>query len=203
MPKIDKYLSVLIAIVFIMINACGSKDYYPKPKGYNRIELPEHAYKHMPDTLPYKFEISNQAQLIKDSSWNTQPYWTILSYPEHKAMVEFTYYPVNDDEKFLRSIITDAYTLTSKHQVKASAIEESIVQTPNGKTASISELEGEVPSQVQFFVTDSSKHFLRGALYFQTSTKNDSLAPVINYIKKDILHLLNTLQWKEEYATTS
>jgi len=196
MSRSNRLYLIFFSIVFIA--ACQQKDYYPKPKGYNRILLPKHSYTNMTDSLPYQFEISEQSKLLKDTSWNTQDYWTILDYPAYEAMVEFTYYPINNDRKFLKSIITDAYTLTSKHQIKASAIEEIVIKTPSGKTASISELEGEVPRQVQFFVTDSTDHFLRGALYFKTSTKNDSLAPVIDYIKQDILHLINTLKWKEE-----
>ncbi len=96
----------------------------------------------------------------------------------------------------MEEYINDAYKLTSQHQVKAYAIEESILRTPRGYTASLTELSGEVPSQVQFMITDSSEHFLRGALYFNTASKNDSLKPVIDYIKTDIVHLLNTLQWK-------
>ena len=80
------------------------------------------------------------------------------------------------------------------------SINENIVITPSGKTAVIAELEGEVPSQLQFFITDSTKNFLRGALYFRTSIKNDSLAPAIEYLKIDIIHLLNTLEWKEPNA---
>ena len=64
--------------------------------------------------------------------------------------------------------------------------------------ASVTELEGEVPSQFQFHITDSTDHFLRGALYFKTATKNDSLAPAIEFLKSDIIHLLNTLEWKPE-----
>jgi gliding motility-associated lipoprotein GldD len=82
--------------------------------------------------------------------------------------------------------------------IKASGVEESVIKTPSGKTASIYELEGEVPSQFQFYISDSSKHFMRGALYFRTATKNDSLAPVIEFIKKDIIHMLNTTKWDYE-----
>ena len=80
--------------------------------------------------------------------------------------------------------------------MKAYAIDESIISLDNGSKATIMELSGEVPSPFQFHVTDSLNHFLRGALYFKTATKNDSLAPVINYVKKDILHMMNTLEWK-------
>ena len=85
-------------------------------------------------------------------------------------------------------------------EIKAYAIEESVVRTPMGKTAVIAELEGEVPSQFQFFITDSTDNFIRGALYFRTSTKNDSLAPAIEYMKIDAMHLINTLEWKKPGA---
>ena len=67
----------------------------------------------------------------------------------------------------------------------------------NGNVASVSELSGEVPSPFQFHITDSVTHFLRGALYFNMSTKNDSLGPAIAFIKSDLVHLLNTLEWNE------
>jgi gliding motility-associated lipoprotein GldD len=98
----------------------------------------------------------------------------------------------------LNDLVEDARKLTGKHQIKAYAIEEAEIKTPTGDVASVFELEGEVPSQFQFYVTDSTKHFLRGALYFRTATQNDSLAPVIEFVKKDIVHLLNTLKWQKK-----
>jgi gliding motility-associated lipoprotein GldD len=90
----------------------------------------------------------------------------------------------------------DAYTLTAKHQIKASGINEIITRTESGLTAVIAELEGEVPSQFQFTITDSTSNFLRGALYFNTQVHNDSLAPAIEYMKKDIMHMIHTFEWK-------
>jgi gliding motility-associated lipoprotein GldD len=92
--------------------------------------------------------------------------------------------------------MNDAYTLAAKHQIKAYAIDEVIVKTPSGKTAVVVELQGEVPSQMQFTITDSTRNFLRGALYFDTRVQNDSLKPAIEYMKKDIMHLINTFDWK-------
>jgi len=92
-------------------------------------------------------------------------------------------------------LIDDAYKLTAKHQVKAYSIEETLINTPAGMQVIVIELSGEVPSQFQFYATDTTTHFLRGALYFQTATKNDSLAPVIDYMKVEVMHLLNTLKW--------
>jgi gliding motility-associated lipoprotein GldD len=167
----------------------------PKPKGYNRILLPPAQYIALPDSFPFSFEYSTHARLLGDSSWIAERYWFDLYYPEMEASIQMSYKPVKNDEALLREYLTTAYRLTAKHQIKADAIEERILHTATDKIAVIAELSGEVPSQYQFFVTDSVHHFLRGALYFKTATKNDSLAPVIEYMRTDILHMLNTLEW--------
>jgi gliding motility-associated lipoprotein GldD len=113
-----------------------------------------------------------------------------------KANIHITYKKLNNKEEFLKSLLNDSYNLTSKQQIKASAIDELITVTPSGKTAVIAEIAGEVPTQLQFTMTDSSKNFLRGALYFNTKVQNDSLAPAIDFMKKETLHFINTLQWK-------
>lgn len=110
-------------------------------------------------------------------------------------MVQVTYKPINNDKQKLSQLIEDARTLISKHQIKASAIEEQVIKTGSGNNAYVFRLSGQVPTQFQFYTTDSSKHFLRGALYFNTATANDSLAPVIDFVSKDMVHLLKTLKW--------
>lgn len=183
----------LISILLLAI-AC-EQEYYPKPKGFNRIDLPNPAYNQLPDSFPYTFEYSQHAIILPDSSFTHERYWFALFYPDLVAEVHITYKPLYNNRDSLRTNIDDAYKLTSRHQIKASSIEETIIQTSRGKMVSVAELEGDVPSQFQFYTTDSITHFLRGALYFRTSTENDSLAPVIDYVKKDIIHALNTLEW--------
>ncbi|MEP1096195.1 MAG: gliding motility lipoprotein GldD [Cyclobacteriaceae bacterium] len=183
----------LVLVSFLLLSC--SSEYLPKPKGYNRIDLPEAEYLSLADTFPYQFDYSKHAQVLKDSSWIAERYWINLFYPEMDANIQITYKPVTDS--IIREYLTDSYRLTSQHNVKAYAIDESILELPNGMFASFTELEGEVPTQVQFHVSDSIDHFLRGALYFKTATKNDSLAPVIDYLKKDIIQLLMTLEWAE------
>jgi gliding motility-associated lipoprotein GldD len=126
---------------------------------------------------------------------NTQPSFATIYYPTIKSNIHITYKQLSGNENLLREFMDDAYTLTAKHQIKAYAINEVITVTPSGKTAVIAELEGEVPSQFQFTMTDSTKHFLRGALYFNTKVQNDSLAPAIEYMKRDMMHIINTLEW--------
>jgi len=189
---------LLLLILFLALLASCTDDYVPKPKGFNRIELPAPSYTSLSDGYPYQFEHSEHAQIMKDTSRFAEPYWINIHYPSMTANIQLTYKPIHRDPKLLEAYLSDSYKLTAKHQVKAYSIDEAILKTPHGHTAVITELEGEVPSQFQFFITDSVNHFLRGALYFRTATKNDSLAPVIDYIKSDMVHLINTLQWNDE-----
>ena len=137
----------------------------------------------------------------KDTFGIVEPYWINLYYPDFKAEVQLTYKHIANEPLKLYEMINDAHKLTSKHQIKAYAIDELLVPTKNNQ-AYVFKLQGEVPSQFQFYITDTTQHFLRGALYFRTATKNDSLAPVIEYIEEDMLHLLNTLEWKKEGILT-
>ncbi len=192
--KIHK-LIFLTALAFTL--AC-SQDYSPKPTGYNRFDMPDPAYVALPDSLPlpYSFEYSSHARVMKDTSWISDQTWIEINYPEYLANIHITYKNIPNQDS-LREYLDDAYFLTAKHQIKAYAIDESIALTPEGKTVVYAELQGEVPSQFQWFTTDSSNHFLRGALYFNTQVQNDSLQPAIEFVKADIVHMMNTLQWRD------
>ena len=170
--------------------------YLPKPKGYNRIDLPNHSYQALPDTFPYKFKYSKYAKLESDSGKNVERYWINLVYPDFDALVQLTYKNLIDPNNKPEVLLNEAFDLTQRHIIKAYSIDESLIQIPNGQVASVSELEGEVPTQFQFFTSDSTNHFFRGALYFNTATQNDSLKPIIEYIKVDIIEMLNSFEWK-------
>jgi gliding motility-associated lipoprotein GldD len=186
----------LVLLLVISINTSCDRTYLPKPVGYNRLILPEHDYQPLPDTLPYTFEYSKHSKLLADTSRIREKFWIEIYYPALKSNVHVTYKKINHNKKLLEEYLKDAYTLTAKHQIKAYAIDEVIATTPSGKTAVIAELEGEVPSQFQFTITDSTENFLRGALYFNTKVQNDSLAPAIAYMKKDLMHMINTFDWR-------
>ena len=188
----------LFVVIFISLSFTACKrDYLPKPLGYNRFELPESVYTQLPDSFPYSFEYSTFSKILPDTAGFSERYWIELHYPEIKANIHITYKSIKNSDQLLKEFMNDAYRLTSKHQIKAYAIDEVIVTTPNGKTAVVVELDGDVPSQMQFTITDSTKNFLRGALYFNTTVHNDSLKPAIEYVKKDILHMINTFDWKK------
>lgn len=187
-------LKYILPLLFLV--ACG-EDYLPKPKGYNRIDIPDHSFTTLERGLPYRFEHSRFTQIEPDSFNLDEKTWINLNYKELGARVHLTYKPILGKEENLKAYLNDALTLTSKHQIKAYGIEEGVLRTPNGYTGLVAELSGEVPTQFQFYVTDSTTNFLRGALYFNTAVKNDSLAPIIEYIKIDMMHLINTLEFQK------
>jgi len=186
----------VVGLLVVALSSC-QRDFLPKPLGYNRLVLPEPAYHSLPDTLPYTFEYSQHAKLLRDTSWISERFWIEIYYPEIKANVHVTYKRLENKEKLLKELMNDAYTLVAKHQIKAYAIDEVIVKTLSGRTAIVAELDGEVASQMQFTITDSTQNFLRGALYFNTKVNNDSLRPAIKYMKKDIMHMINTFDWNK------
>ncbi len=197
-----KKLTGFLAATFmglLLLTACGGEEsYVPKPRGYNRIDLPDFAYQPLPDTFPYSFVYSSHARLSRDTFPSAGRYYVNLYYPEFDGLVQITYKDLTDPRIDVERLLTDAFGLTMKHNVKAYDINENLIQIKNGQVASVTELSGEVPTQFQFFTTDTTDHFFRGALYFNTALKNDSLAPVIDYIKKDIVEMLNSLEWKYE-----
>ena len=187
-------VTTTVLLAAALLSSCD-REYLPKPLSYNRLELPEPTYKSLPDSMPYVFEYSKHATILPDTSVVRDKFWIEIYYPSIKSNIHITYKQLDGSDKLLKELIDDSYTLTAKHQIKAYAINEVITVTPSGKTAVIAELEGEVPSQFQFTMTDSANHFLRGALYFNTQVQNDSLAPAIEYMKRDMMHIINTLQW--------
>lgn len=181
----------------LMLSACvDEQSYVPKPRAFNRIDLPQYAYQVLPDSFPYSFVYSKYARLSRDTFPSAGRYYINLYYPDYDGVVQVTYKDLKDPRINVERLLTDAFGLTMKHSPRAYDIQESLIQIKNGQVASVTELSGDVPSQFQFFTTDSTHHFFRGALYFNTATQNDSLAPVIDFIKKDIIEMLNSLEWK-------
>lgn len=193
----------LLACTFLVfgLSSCrktkDDSDFVPKPKGFNRIDLPSTHYVQLLENHPYTFQYSSQAIIKPDTVAWAEPHWIYVYYPAYKAMIQLTYKSLDNNPTKLSRLIDDAYKLAAKHSQKASSIQNSILTTPQGQKVMLMRLEGEVPTYLQFYTTDSTKHYLRGALYFNTALKSDSLEPVIEYLKKDVIKMVNTLQWKQ------
>jgi gliding motility-associated lipoprotein GldD len=186
-----------ICILFF-IAACNSP-YTPKPTGYFKIDFPEKKYQQFKQPgYPYTFEYPAYARIIKDSTFfdstAENPWWINIDFPQFNARMYLSYKIIGNNK--LEKLLNDAYNLTNKHSIKASYINDSIMHISNDVHGSFFSVQGDVATASQFFLTDSTKHFLRGALYFDATPNEDSLRPVNQFLVDDMKHLINTLHWK-------
>lgn len=190
MKKIRLFL--LLAVFF---TAC-TQHYSPKPRGYFRIDLPKKQYRSFDTTFPYRFEYPVYATITGDPYFPKEKYWINIQFPKFKATLHISYKIVHHN---LTTYLEDAHTLVSKHIPKASAINDSLIIDPSKHLYGLAyDIEGDgAASPYQFFLTDSIHKFIRGALYFNIEPNNDSLEPVIEFIKKDIRHFIDTFRWKD------
>lgn len=186
----------LIFILFCVVVSCQTTEFYPKPKGYHRIDLPLKAYQDLSPAYPYSFKMSKEAIILPDTSTISEPYWIELNYPTIKSQISISYKKVTHPDS-LAEFVNISSRLTHKHNPRSSSITDYSISTPNGQGGVISELSGDVPSYMQFWLTDSTDNFIRAALYFPSADKADSLAPVIEYMKEDMMEIINTLEWRE------
>lgn len=180
----------------LLLASCNSEDYYPKPRGYLRIDLPGHAYQPFDSTFPYRFEYSEAARITFDEYTRENPYWMNLDYPRYKGRIHISYKSLEGRE--LYTFTEDAREMAFKHAPRAIGIKESYFTDPEDRVfGKAFRIEGkDAASPYQFYLTDSTDHFVRGALYFNVTPNNDSLQPVIDFIIRDVQHLYETLEWK-------
>lgn len=193
-----KLFFIFIAFFSIGFTACNSK-FTPKVTGYPAIALPKKVYlSDAVNGLPYAFDIPTYAVLDKNVAPTGQDQqnlgWMNLKFPSLNATLYISYKAVQKDK--LDVLVRDAYNFANNHSNKASFIEDSAFENPIGLQGVFFHLGGDVASPYQFFITDSSRHFLRGALYFDTTPNADSLAPVIDFLYQDLKQLVQTFHWK-------
>jgi gliding motility-associated lipoprotein GldD len=189
-------IRIVILNFFLLAAAACGDSYVPKPRGYFRIDLPEKEYRLMDSIYPYVFEMPVYARIWPDTSSLAEPYWINVEYRPFHAQLHISYKPVNGN---LAGYLDDAHTLVNKHIPKASAISQQEFINPAAKVYGlVYEIKGsDAASPCQFYLTDSTSRFVRGALYFDVIPNNDSLAPVIEFLRDDIRHMINTFRWKK------
>ena len=184
-------------LTLLLLSACGDR-YTPKPRGFMRIDLPEKAYQTFDSIMPYSFEYPVYARVVKDPfSRAAEMYRRFnIEFPTLKGTLHLTYEPVNNSN--LDTLLVEAVDFVYKHVPKATTILRSEINNPEVDVfGTLFNIRGRsAASTYQFFVTDSTSHFMRGALYLNTETDNDSLRPVIDFLKLDVDHFINTLKWK-------
>lgn len=191
--------AVALILLILLIAACNS-DYTFKKRGYYKIDFPAKAYQSFnQEDYPYTFEYPVYGKVVKDSTFfedkPDNPYWINIDFPRFGGRIYISYKDIRENN--FDKLVSDAFTLSYKqHTYKASSIEPEPIQTPNNIHGIYFSLKGNTATANQFFLTDSTKHFIRGALYFDAAPNEDSLSIVNAYLKKDLEHLINTLHWK-------
>ncbi|MBR6160746.1 MAG: hypothetical protein IKQ75_02645 [Bacteroidales bacterium] len=196
----ERHLLVVVAFLMglcVTVAACRHRDVpTPKPVGYFRIDLPERQYQHTDTTLPFTFDQSDQSVLSirnqKDGSC-----WIDVSYPALNAAFKLTCIPVPKADS-LRNLMIREEKMVKFHYQKADDVEFSVIQDPEARLwGRFYDIEGkEVATPLIFWMTDSAHYFLRGTLYFNFTPNNDSLQPVIDYLREDFMQFTNTFKWK-------
>ncbi|WP_256010955.1 gliding motility lipoprotein GldD [Desertivirga xinjiangensis] len=185
-------------LIFSSLLSCIScrNDYSPKPRGYFNIVLPEKSYQEYKSNCPFIFDYARYAKVLPDDSQGTEPCWLNIVYPEFNGKIHLSYQPISS-RKVFNELIEDSRTFAFKHTVKATGINEARIAYPEKKVYGIYyTIDGNTASSVQFFLTDSTKHYLRGALYFDEVPRIDSIKPVLDFVKKDIDVFVKSFRWK-------
>lgn len=206
-PFLSKYYLSLHRLIFtivcclssVVFSACNS-DYTPKPRGYFRIDFPQKQYQvfNQPG-YPYSFEYPVYAKVVKDSSFfgeaTENPWWINVDFPQFNGRIYISYKEIGKNKA--DKLIDDAFKMTNKHTTKAYSIDDSIITTPNNVHGVFFNVGGNVATANQFFLTDTTQHFLRGALYFDAAPNEDSLSIVNRFLIQDVKHLINTFHWRK------
>ena len=185
---------VLLSVALIVYAGCR-RSHTPKPRGYFRIDFPEKQYQLYKEECPYTFEYPVYGKVVPDEDYLTEPCWINIEFPEYHGTIHISYKPVLNN---IGALLEDSHALAYKHTIKARSINERLFLDSVANVYGILyDISGDAASSVQFHLTDSTHHFIRGALYFTLQPNSDSLSPVIEFFREDIIHLIETLEWQD------
>ena len=191
-------ISSLFIVLSMLLTLSCKQSFTPKPKSYPQIDYPAKKYQKFMGDCPFSFDYPVYATIEQDNSKDAQPCWFNILYRPFNARLHLSYKPVADIKQ-LNQYTEDARDLVYKHTVKAEEISENLILNKNpGVYGMYYDLEGNTASAIQFYLTDSSHHYLRAALYFNVHTNRDSLDPMINFIRDDINKMISSFKWKNQ-----
>lgn len=194
------FTSILLLFFVVLISfSCSEDSYTPKPHAFFRIDMPKKNFVlYESDFCPFTFQYPDYTNIHQKTTYFNEspehPCWLNLQTKYFNSTLHLTYVEIDNPEK-LENSINDCYKYSMEHSSKADYIDEVQIR-PNGNTGKMFDIGGNVASSVQFYITDSTQHFLRGSLYFHESPNVDSLRPVIEFLREDIKVLMNTTLWK-------
>ncbi len=195
--KTTKFITPLLALALAIFSfSCDRQsNYLPKPRGFFRIDLPEKGYVKVDTLDKFSFECPQYALVTPDPYSPDEKNWVNIEMPQFKGSIHLTHKTVNGN---LADYLEDVHTMVTKHLQKANGVRDSLIcNEEHDVYGLLIEMDGKgVATPMQFYLTDSTRNFVRGALYFNFKPDNDSMQPVINFIREDIDHLIETFEWK-------
>jgi gliding motility-associated lipoprotein GldD len=184
----NKLIMGFVFFGLVLFSSCKD-DVFPKPSSYLRLDYPVAQYEYFEKNCPFSFEINSKAIIKEEKDCGFT-----ISYPKMKATIYLTYKPVSNN---INILLRDAQKLTYEHVIKADDITEQPYLNPDKKVYGMFyEVNGNAATNSQFYVTDSTKHFVTGSVYFYAKPNFDSIMPAASYIKNDMQRLMETLKWK-------
>ncbi len=188
---------IIILFCLIFLSACTQENQTtPRPRGFQRIEYPKKEYSrfYLRD-CNYSFALPTYGSVMADPYPAAEECWYNIYYKPFGATLHLSYRTIKNRTD-LFTLLNDSREMVFKHVMRADQIIENYINKP-AYHGIYYELDGSTATNAQFYVTDSTQHFLRGSLYFNTKTNQDSIAPVLAFLKADMLHLIETLEWEK------
>lgn len=189
-------MKTLVCCLLALGFASCKETFTPKPKGYFRIDYPEKKYTTFQSPCGFSFESPVYSKVEPDTERGAEPCWYNVQYPDFNATLHFSFKDLGNKKNELFGLIEDAHSLVFKHTQMADEIIQEPILNTHGASGMVYELTGNAASQVQFYLTDSTRHFVRGALYFNAQTNEDSLSEVLVFIKKDLIRMVNSMSFQ-------
>ncbi len=191
-----RQIAILIFTVLFFASCSDNHDFAPKPRGYFRIVFPKKDYQQYTSAYPYTFVYPKYAFVEPDKKADAKPGWVNVQFPQFNGTLHLSYEHILAKKEF-DELVEDAHKLSFKHTVKATSIDQGVISYPDRKVYGIYyTVDGNAASSVQFFLTDSTKNYIRGALYFNTEPRLDSIQPVLTFVKQDVNVLIKSFRWK-------
>ena len=188
--------ALILASIFCLAACNGNHDYSPKPRGYFRIIFPKKQYRAYDEACPFTFVYPTYARIEPDTKPDAKPCWLNMQFPQFGGTLHLSYEHINSQKEF-DALVEDAHKLTFEHTVKATSIDQGVISYPDRKVYGIYfSVDGNAASSVQFYLTDSTKNYIRGALYFYTEPRLDSIQPVLTFVKQDVNLMIKSFRWK-------
>jgi len=191
-----RHAAIILIALFCFAACTGNHDYSPKPRGYFRIIFPKKEYQQYDGGCPISFVYPKYAKIEPDKNADAKPCWLNMQFPQFGGTLHLSYEHINSRKEF-DELVEDAHKLSFKHTVKATGIDRGVITYPDRNVYGIYyTIDGNAASAVQFFLTDSTKNYIRGALYFNTEPRLDSIQPVLNFVKQDVNVMIKSFRWK-------